>query len=43
MTDLFGLKPTNYFQAFGLILLARLLVGGWHKGLVKEGRPLKAT
>jgi hypothetical protein len=32
MTDLFGLKPINYFQAFGLILLARLLVGGWHKG-----------
>lgn len=32
MTDLFGLKPINYFQAFGLVLLARLLVGGWHHG-----------
>jgi len=32
MTDLFGLKAINYYQAFGLVLLARLLVGGWHKG-----------
>ena len=32
MTDLFGLRSINYFQAFGLVLLARLLVGGWHRG-----------
>jgi len=32
MTDIFGLASINYFQAFGLVLLARLLVGGWHKG-----------
>ncbi|MBN1382940.1 MAG: hypothetical protein JXA41_14815 [Deltaproteobacteria bacterium] len=32
MTDLFGLKSIDYFQAFGLVLLARLLVGGWHRG-----------
>lgn len=32
MTDIFNLPAINYLQAFGLVILARLLVGGWHKG-----------
>ncbi|HOO71616.1 MAG TPA: hypothetical protein PK926_07630 [Spirochaetota bacterium] len=32
MPGLFGLPEVGYLQALGLVLLARLLVGGWHKG-----------
>jgi hypothetical protein len=30
--QIFGLAMIDYWQAFGLIVLARLLVGGWHHG-----------
>lgn len=32
MPELFGLPEVTYLQALGLLLLARLLVGGWHRG-----------
>jgi len=32
MPELFGLSTIDYLQALGLVVLARLLVGGWHKG-----------
>lgn len=32
MPGLFGLSEIGYLQALGLVLLARLLVGGWHRG-----------
>lgn len=32
MPGLFGLATIGFWQAFGLILLARLLVGGFHQG-----------
>ncbi len=32
MPEIFGLGRIAFWQAFGLILLARLLVGGWHHG-----------
>ena len=32
MTDIFALPAITYLQAFGLVILARLLIGGWHKG-----------
>lgn len=32
MPVIFGLGTITFMQAFGLILLARLLVGGWHRG-----------
>ena len=32
MPGLFNLARIGFWQAFGLILLARLLVGGWHRG-----------
>jgi hypothetical protein len=32
MPVLFGLPEVSYLQALGLLLLARLLVGGWHRG-----------
>lgn len=32
MPGIFGLGTITFMQAFGLILLARLLVGGWHSG-----------
>jgi hypothetical protein len=32
MVDLFSLPVIGYLQAFGLVLLARLLIGGWHHG-----------
>lgn len=31
MPELFGLTAITFLQAFGLILLARLLVGGFHR------------
>ncbi|HOP65338.1 MAG TPA: hypothetical protein PK906_18310, partial [Spirochaetota bacterium] len=31
MPELFGLTSITFLQAFGLILLARLLVGGFHR------------
>lgn len=30
MPAIFGITTITFFQAFGLIVLARLLVGGWH-------------
>jgi hypothetical protein len=32
MPEVFGLGLIGFWQAFGLIVLARLLVGGWHHG-----------
>ena len=32
MTGIFALPAITYLQAFGLVILARLLIGGWHKG-----------
>lgn len=32
MPEIFGLATIGFWQAFGIILLARLLVGGWHHG-----------
>ena len=32
MPDLFGLRPIGFWQAFGLLLLARLLFGGVRGG-----------
>lgn len=32
MPGLFGLPVITFLQAFGIILLSRLLVGGWHRG-----------
>ncbi len=32
MPQIFGLASLNYLQALGLLVLARLLVGGWHHG-----------
>lgn len=32
MPELFGLGLIGFWQAFGLVLLARILVGGWHHG-----------
>ncbi len=29
MPDIFGLRTINFWEAFGLVVLARLLVGGW--------------
>ena len=37
MPDIFGLVQISYFQAFGLVILARLLVGGWHHGHGRSG------
>jgi hypothetical protein len=31
MPSIFGLGTITFMQSFGLILLARLLVGGWHR------------
>jgi hypothetical protein len=36
MPVIFGLGTITFMQAFGLILLARLLVGGWHRGHNEE-------
>lgn len=36
MPVIFGLGTITFMQAFGLILLARLLVGGWHRGHDEE-------
>jgi len=38
MPDIFGLGQIGYLQALGLIVLARLLVGGWHHGHGKDGK-----
>jgi hypothetical protein len=32
MPGLFGLHPLTYWQAFGLLLLARMMFGGIHRG-----------
>ena len=32
MPEIFGLVQIDYLQALGLVVLARLLIGGWHKG-----------
>jgi len=32
MPELFALKHINYWQAMGLLLLSRILVGGFHFG-----------
>ncbi|HOP29934.1 MAG TPA: hypothetical protein PKZ64_10225 [Spirochaetota bacterium] len=32
MPVIFGLGTITFVQAFGLILLARILIGGWHRG-----------
>ncbi len=29
MPDIFGLRIINFWEAFGLVVLARFLVGGW--------------
>ena len=31
MPQIFGLVTITFWQAFGLVLLSRLLVGGWHR------------
>jgi len=31
MPAVFGLKPITYFQAIGLLLLSKILLGGFHK------------
>lgn len=31
MPGIFGVKQIDYLQALGLIVLTRLLVGGWHR------------
>ena len=38
MPQLFALRPISYFQAFGLLVLARLLFGGFHHGRRGPGR-----
>ena len=38
MPDLFGLRPIGFAQAFGLLVLARILFGGFHGG---PGRHLR--
>ncbi len=32
MPDLLGTRPITYWQSVGLILMARILVGGFHRG-----------
>jgi len=31
MPEVFGLKPITYWQAIGLLLLSKILLGGFHK------------
>ncbi len=32
LPELFGFRTITFLQGFGLIILTRLLVGGWHRG-----------
>ena len=38
MPDLFGLRPIGFAQAFGLLVLARLLFGGFRGGPIRHMR-----
>lgn len=43
MPGLFGLAAVSFWQAFGLVLLARLLVGGWRHGSHHPDRWIRKT
>ncbi len=38
MPDIFGLRQVTYWQAFGLLLLTRLLLGGFHHRVPHDHR-----
>jgi len=37
LPDLFGWKAISYFQALGLLVLSKILFGGWHRGGHRHG------